>query len=134
VRRSERRELPLGRADARVPRRSDRRERAPEGLLDAAVEPLDAARLEERAARLDRRDRDPRVLQPAQDLLPFALGSLRVGLDEDERRAERERLPEPHSRTDSGGLGGRSDGPDQRLDPLGRRERRRPESEPRATP
>ena len=111
---------------------ADRGERPLQRRLDAAVEPLDAARLEERGARLGRRDRDARVLEPAQDLLPLALGTLRIGLDEDERRAERERLPQPHPRLDARGLRSGRDGPEERLRPLRRGERRRAQSDPRA--
>src|SRR4029453_15635177 len=98
VRRGERRELPLGRADARVPGGSDCGERPLQRRLDAAVEPLDVASLEECGTPLCGRNRDARVLEPTQDLLPLALGTLRIGLDEDERRAERERLPHPPPR------------------------------------
>ena len=69
-----------------------------------------------------------------EDLLPLPLGSLRVRLDEDERRAERERLPQPHPRPDARGLGGGRDRPEQRLRPLGRRERRRAQRDARPAP
>ena len=67
-------------------------------------------------------------------LLPLPLGSLRVRLDEDERRAERERLPQSHPRPDARGLGSGRDRPEQRLRPFGRRERRRADCDARPKP
>src|SRR6266540_2136219 len=131
VRRGERRKLPLGRTDPRVPQRADGSERPLQRRLDAPVEPLHAARFEERGAVLGRRNSDPRILEPAQELFPFALGALRIGFDEDERRAERERLPQPHPRPDPGGLGGGRDRPQERLRSLRRGERCREQGQTR---
>src|SRR5207248_2152544 len=80
-------EAPLGRARARIPRQADRGERALQRRLEPAVEPLDAARLEEDGARFGGIDDEAGVLEPAQDLLPRLLGPGRIALDEDELRA-----------------------------------------------
>ena len=61
------------------------RERAPQRRLEPAVEPLHPARLEVRDAERGRLDREARVLERADDLLPRQLGRRRIGLDE--RRA-----------------------------------------------
>ena len=99
--------------------------------LEAAVEPLDAARLEVGDAEPCRLDREARVLERADDLLPGLLGRGRIGLDEHELRARRERLAEPHPRPDARGLGRRRHGAEQRLPAGLRRERRRAQGEGR---
>ena len=131
ARRREGGEAPLGGADARIPGRADRRERALERRLHAAVEALDALRLEHDRALLDRLDGEARVLETPQDALPLPLDRSRVAIDEDERRARRERLPEAHPRLHACRLGRRGDRPEQRLLARLRRERRRDEREPR---
>ena len=108
-----------------VPDRPDRGERPLERRLEPAVEPLDALRLEVDRARLGRLDREARVLEPAQDLLPRLLDRGRVLLDELELRARRERLPEPHPRPHALRLRRPGHRADQRLRPGQRRERRR---------
>ena len=127
----ERREAPLGRPRARVPGGPHRRERPLERRLEPAVEPLDSLRLEERRPRLGRLDREPRVLEPPQHLLPGLLDPRRVLLDEHEPRAGRERLPEPHPRPHPFRLRRRGHRPEQRLGPGQRRECRRLGLEPR---
>ena len=97
----ERGEPPACRADARIPVRADRGERALQRRVEAAVQPLDPARLEVRDAERGRLDREACVLERADDLLPGLLGRGRVGLDEHELRARRERLAEPHLRPDA---------------------------------
>ena len=112
----------------------DRRERAPERRLEAAVEPLDSSRLEVRDAERGRLDGEAGVLERVQDLLPGALGACRVGLDERERRAGRERLPQPHPRPHARCLGGRRHRPEQRLSLRLGSERRRAQRERRRPP
>ena len=70
ARRRERDEPALPRARAWIPGRADGGERPLERRLHPSVEPLDAVRLEDDDARLDRLDREARVLQPAQDAPP----------------------------------------------------------------
>ena len=134
MRRGERGELPLGRSDSSVPRRADGGERPFQRRLDAAVQPLDAVRREKHRAGLSRRDRDPGVLEPVQDLLPLPLGALRVRLDEHERRAERERLAQTHPRLDPSRLCGRRDRAEQWFCPFCRSESRRAQSDARTAP
>ncbi len=111
----ERGESSSGRADACVPLRADRRERAPERGLETAVQPLDSAGLEVRDPERGGIDGEAGVLERTHDLLPRELGAGRVGLDERERRTRGERLPQPHPRLHACGLGGRRHRPDQRL-------------------
>ena len=70
VRRRERRKPPLGRPGLRAPDRPHCGERPLERRLEAAVQPLDPFRLEVHEPRLRRLDREARVLEAAQDLLP----------------------------------------------------------------
>ncbi len=134
ARRREGGEAPAGSADARVPRGADGRKRALERRLHAAVEPLDPARLEDDGAVLDRVDREARVLEAPEGFLPLALDRGRVPLDERERRARRKRLSQAHPRLDPGRRRGSGHGPEQRLLPRPRSERRRLEREPRLQP
>jgi hypothetical protein len=121
----ERCEAPARRADPCVPAGPDRLQSPPERRLEAAVESLHAARLEVGAAGRGRIDRDPRVLQPPDDLLPGLLCCGRIGIDELQRRAGRECLPQPHSGPDARSLGRSGDRPEQRLGPrLGSQRRR----------
>ena len=110
---------------------ADRRERALERRLHAAVEALDSARLEHDRALLDRIDGEARVLEPAQDALPLPLDRSRIAIDEDERRARGERLPEAHPRLHARCLRRGGDRPEERLLPRLRRERRGDERQPR---
>ena len=61
--------------------RPDGVERPPERRVEAAREPLDALRLEEDAARARGLDREPGVLEPAQERLPRLLRPGRVRLE-----------------------------------------------------
>ena len=127
----ERGEAPAGSADARIPRRADRRERALERRLNTAVQALDALRLEDDCTLLDRIDGEARVLEAPQDTLPLPLDSGWIAIDEDERRAGGECLPQAHPRLHSGCLGRRGDRPEKRLLSRLRRERRGDERQPR---
>ena len=82
-----------------------------ERRLEPAVQPLDPARLEVRDAERGRVDREAGILERADDLLPRLLGRRRVGLDEHELRARRERLAEPHPRPDAGASAAAVTGP-----------------------
>ena len=134
MRRSQCREPPLGRADARVPRRPDRRQRPLQRRLDAPVEPFDPARLEVDAAERRRLDPEPRVLEPLEELLPLVLRGRRVLLDERELRAERESLSQPHPRLHARRLGRSRNGAEHGLLPRPRPERRGPKRERRPLP
>src|SRR5438270_7831731 len=70
VRRREGREPAPGRARAWIPGSADGGKRPLERRLEAAVETLHAARLEVDAAEPRRVDREARILERAQDLLP----------------------------------------------------------------
>src|SRR5205823_3175131 len=129
TRRGERGEPACGSAGAHVPGRADGGERPLERALEPTVEPLDSGSLEVDAPRLGRLDREPRVLEPAQDVLPRLLRPRGILLDEDERRADRERLPQPHPGPDPSRLRRGGDRPDQRLLTRDGRERHRPQSE-----
>ena len=120
-----------GRADARIPARAGGRERPLERRPHAPVQPLDAARLEDDDAVLDGVDGEAGVLEAAQHSLPLPLDGRRVAVDERERRARGERLPQAHPRLDACGLGGGGHRAEQRLLPRSRSERRRLEREPR---
>ena len=111
---------------------ADRGERPLERRLHSSVQPLDSPRLEDDGALLDGVDGEARVLEPAQHPLPLPLDGRRIALDEDERRARRERLPEPHPRLHPGRLRGRGHRPEERLLARLRSERRGDECEPRA--
>src|SRR5207248_1044176 len=73
TRRGERGEPACGSAGAHVPGRADGGERPLERALEPTVEPLDSGSLEVDAPRLGRLDREPRVLEPAQVVLPRLL-------------------------------------------------------------
>ena len=120
-----------GSARAWIPGRSDRGERPLERRLQASVEPLDPARLEVDATGLLGLDREPGVLEPLQRPLPLALDRGGILLDEDERRAGGERLPQAHPRLHPCRLGRGGDGSHERLRARQRRERRRLERQPR---
>ena len=124
----------LRRARAWIPGSSDGGERPLQRRLQASVQPLDALRLEVDATRLLGVDGEARVLEPLQHPLPLALDRSRILLDEDELRAHRERLPQPHPRLHAGELGGGGDGTDELLGSGQRRERRRHERQPRLVP
>jgi pimeloyl-ACP methyl ester carboxylesterase len=124
VRRRQRREAPARRADPRVPARPDSLQRALQRRLEPAVEALHPARLEVCAAGRGRIDRDTRVLESPDDLLPGFFRRGRVGIDEPERRTGRERLPQAHTRPDARSLRGGGDRPEQRLGPRLGSERR----------
>ena len=124
------REAAAGRADARIPAGADRGERTLECRLHAPVQPLDALRLEVDDALLGRVDGEARVLETAQDSLPLPLDGRGVAVDEDERRARRERLSQAHPRLHACGLRGSRHGPEQRLLSRLRRERRGDKREP----
>src|SRR6185503_9293199 len=79
----ERGEAPAGSADARIPRRANRRERALERRLNTAVEAFDTFRLEDDCALLDRIDGEARVLEAPQNTLPLPLDSGWIAIDED---------------------------------------------------
>ena len=77
------------------------RRRAPAGLgastaSGPAAEPAQRLGGEERLARARRLDRGADRLEAPQRPLPGRLGAHRVGRDQGERRAARERLAEPH--------------------------------------
>src|SRR5439155_16774096 len=129
ARRREGGEPACGRADARVPGRADGGERPPERPLEPAVQTLDPGSLEIDTPRLRGLDRESRVLEPAQDLLPGLLGARRILLDKGERGARRQRLPHAHPRPDAGRLSRGRDRPDQRLGPFDGRERSGPKRE-----
>src|SRR5262249_60367568 len=74
--------------------------------LEPAVEPLHAAGLEVRAPRRGRVDREARVLERPHDSLPRLLGGRGVGVDQLERRAHGQRLPQPHPRPPTPRLAG----------------------------
>jgi hypothetical protein len=84
ARRSESRETTRSRADARIPARADRIERPLERRSHAPVQPLDATRLENDHAVLDRIDGKACVLEPTQHLFPLPLDHRGVAVDEDE--------------------------------------------------
>ena len=126
VRRRERREAPLGRPRACIPRRPDRRERPLERRLEPAVEPLDPSRLEEDRARpRPARPRSPRPRAgagspptPARPSPDPARRARAAGRSRAPRRAASPAArpsPPPRPVTE----------PTQRLRPRQRRERRR---------
>ena len=127
-------EATSGDADACVPLRSDRGERAVERRVETAVQPLDPARLEIRDPGRGRVDGEAGVLERTDDLLPRLLGGSRVGVDENELRARRERLTEPHLRPDAERFRGRGHRADQRLCAGLRREGRRAQLDRRPGP
>ena len=102
-------------ARAWIPGRADRGERTLERRLQASVQPLHALRLEVDATGLVRRDGEAGVLQPPQHPLPLPLYGGGILLDQRERRAHRECLPQPHARLDPGSGSRRGDGADERL-------------------
>src|SRR5262249_53455178 len=108
-------EPPAGGADPCIPLRPDGAERALERWLKPAIEASRAPRLEVRDAGGGRIDGEACVLERADDLLPPLLGPGRVGLDEHERRARGERLPQPHPWPHAKRLGRGGDGTDERL-------------------
>ena len=134
VSRRERRKPPFGGADARVPRRPDRSERPLQRRLQASVESFDPARLEVNATDGGGFDREARVLEALQELLPFMLRGGWILLDERKIRAKRKRFSQPHPRLHAGSFGGRGDRPEQRLLPLRRPERSGPQRERRPLP
>ena len=79
---------------------------------------------------LDRIDGDARVLETSEHFLPFPLDRGWIPLDEGERRARGERLPEAHPRLDARGLGCGGHRTQERLLVRLRGERRRYEGEP----
>src|SRR5262249_517438 len=122
-------EAAAGDADAGVPLRADGPERAAQRGVETPVEPLDPARLEVRGSERGRVDSEACVLERTDDLLPRLLGRSRVGVDEDELRAGRERLAELHLQPHAERLGGRRHRTDERLRAGLRREGRRPQLE-----
>ena len=123
--RGERGEAAIRCPGAGVPRGADRAQRALERRSDAAVEPLDPARLEVEAPGLDGLDREAVVLETANHDFPLLFHRHGVALDQDELRAGGERLAETHAGTHPARLGGGGHGPEERLGPGQRRERRR---------
>ena len=67
------------------------------------VQSLHPARLEDDSALIGRIDREARVLE-SQEHPSHSLDGRRVAVDENERRARRERLPQPHPRFHAGRL------------------------------
>ena len=128
VRRRERRESPPGRPDPRVPGGADRGERPLQRRLEPAVEPLHSSCFEIDTPEPGRLDREARVLEPAEDLLPLVLGPGRILFDERELRAGRERLAHAHARPHPRRLGSGRDRPQHGLACVEgtRREGRRP--------
>ena len=124
-RRRQRREAPGGRPHTSPPLLPDRVERPPQRLREPPGQPLHPPRLEVDAARLDRLDREARLLEPPQHGLPGLLHPGRILLDELEPRAGGERLGEPHPRPHSRLVGGAGAGPEERPRPGHRRERDR---------
>ena len=72
---------------------------------EATGETLDARGIEVGAARLDRLDGEAGVLGTAEHALPLLVDSGWILLEERERRARGERLPEPHAGPNAGPLG-----------------------------
>jgi hypothetical protein len=91
--------------------------------LHAAVEPFHSARLEDDRTPFHGIDGEARVLETTQDVFPLALYRRRVTVDEDERRAGRERLSESHARLHPCRFGSRRYRPEERLLARLRRER-----------
>ena len=65
--------------------------------------------------RLDRLDGEPRIFETPEHALPLPLRPRRVGIDERELRARRERLPQAHARRDPHRFGRRGHRPDELL-------------------
>ena len=124
----------LGSARAWVPGSADGGKRTLERGLQPAVETLHSPRLEIDTAEIGGLDRETRILERPQDLLPGLLGRGGILLDEHESRAGRERLAHPHPWPDAERIGGRGHRPDQRLFPGRRRERGGPQRDSRASP
>ncbi len=101
----ERGEAAPGGADTGIPFRPGSIESTAEHGAEATGETLDARGVEVGAARLDRLDGEAGVLETAEHALPLLLDSGWILLDERERRARGERLPEPHAGPNAGPLG-----------------------------
>ena len=126
------------RRSATAPRRSgrhERRRRVPaqrparrrqHALERAAVQRLQPARAEPGDARRAGLDRRADVLQRAHVRVPRVGHPGRVGRDEPQRRAARERLPQPQPGAQAVRLGGRGDLADELLAPRLGRQRHRP--------
>jgi hypothetical protein len=89
----------------------------------AAVQAPDAARVEAREPRAVGLDRGPDRLKGRDDVLPAVGDPDRIGWDESQPRAARERLSQAHPRMDPEGLGGMRDLADELFAPGLRRER-----------
>ena len=132
VRRREGREPPLGRAGARIPARATAARARRSAASSAAVEALDAARLEVRATRPDGSTAMPASSSRRTISLPLLLGR-RPGPARRARARDRWRAPPPSAcPADPRRLGGRGHGAEQRLLARDRRERRRPHARARA--
>src|SRR5215217_2221648 len=105
-------------------RRAERPARGGDDVLDpAAVDRPQAARVEPRDAGAAGLDRRADALEPAEQAIPFVGRARGIGSDEPQRRAARQRLPEPQPGADAERLGGGGDLADALLAPRLRRER-----------
>ncbi len=99
-------------ARGRAPAGGDRHRPARAGehaLHVPAVQAAQGGGVEVRLARRRRLDRGPDPLQPGQHRLPCARRALRVGRDQPQARAARERLADPHPGVDAERLRGPRD-------------------------
>ena len=103
-----------------------------EHAVEAAVQLEQPARVEARDAGALGLDRRADALERGEQAIPPVGYARGVGGDQLQRRAARERLPQPQPGAHAVGLGGRRRLPDQRLAPRLGRERDRPARQLRA--
>lgn len=120
-----------GGANAWIPGRADRCDRALERRLHTSVEPLDPSRLEDDSALLDRIDGETCIFESPQDPFPLPLDDSRIAVDEYKRRARGKRLPQSHPRPHAGCFRSACNRAEERFLAFLRSERRRDERQPR---